>query len=230
MGKKKNGKFVVLEGTDGSGKATQAQLLKKRFNKEGIIIETVDFPRYYSSIWGKLVGEFLAGKFGKFTDLDPHMVALPYMLDEYTWSRDIGRPLIDKGINILSDRYFTSNVHQIAKLKTTAKKKYRDWLWNAGYNELKILKPDLVVFLNVNPMLAKKLIKKKKPRAYLKGRKTDIAERIGGHQEDAYREYLYTVKHNSNWVGVNCISGGAIDSTSNVHDRVWEVVKREFGK
>ena len=46
---------------------------------------------------------------------------------------------------ILSNRYFTSNVHQIAKLKTSAQKKYRDWLWPAGYEDLGILKPDLVI-------------------------------------------------------------------------------------
>lgn len=222
------GKFIVIEGTDGSGKTTQFNLLKRKFKDEGIKFVTADFPRYYESIWGKMVGEFLTGKYGKFKDVDPHIFVLPYMIDEYTWSRDVGRPLIKKGVNILSNRYFTSNVHQIAKNKTLARKKFRDWLWHAGYDDLKLLKPDLVIFTDVPPRIAKKLISKKVKRKYLKGRMADIAERAGGHQEAAYREYLYTVKHNKNWVSVKCVTNGTIDMPIEIHNRVWEIVNKNI--
>ncbi len=147
----KKGKFIVIEGTDGSGKATQLNLLYKRLRKIISKILLIDFPRYYVSVWGEMVGEFLVGKYGKFEEVDPHLMVLPYMIDQYTWSRDTGKPWIEKGGIILADRYFTSNVHQIAKLKTRAKKQYRDWLWPAGYNDLRIMRPDLVVFLDVPP-------------------------------------------------------------------------------
>lgn len=145
---KKRGKFIVLEGIDGSGKDTQFRLLQKRFKKEGYRFLLADFPRYYDSRWGELVGHFLAGEFGSLKGVSPYLAALPYMLDEYTWTRDIGIPWIEKGGLIISNRYFTSNVHQIAKLKTSSQKKYRDWLWTAGYKDLGILKPDLVIFVD----------------------------------------------------------------------------------
>jgi dTMP kinase len=175
-----------------------------------------------------MVGEFLTGKYGKFREIDPHIFVLPYMLDQYTWSRDIGKPWLEKGGIILSNRYFTSNVHQIAKLKTIARKKYRDWLWSAGYDSLGLLKPDLVVFIDVPPNVAKRLIENKSERSYLKGRKKDLAESDWEHQESAYREYLYTVKHNKSWKSVKCITDDSIDFPIKIHKRVWSVVKKNL--
>lgn len=122
----KKGKFIVIEGTDGSGKKTQLDLLQKKLKKYYKKLLIIDFPRYYDSIWGKMVGEFLISKYGKFETIDPHLAALIYMIDQYTWSRDIGKPFIEKGGLILSNRYFTSNVHQVAKCKGIAQKKFRE--------------------------------------------------------------------------------------------------------
>lgn len=222
------GRFIVIEGTDGSGKTTQLKLLSERFNLLNKKVLFADFPRYYRSPWGKLVGDFLSGKFGKFQDIDPHLAVLTYMLDEYTWSREIGRPWVANGGIILSNRYFTSNVHQIAKLKTIARKKYRNWLWRMGYKELGILKPDMVIFLDVPPQIGRKLIEKKKSRFYLKGKKKDLAEKDISHQKSAYKEYLYTVLHNKDWIRTKCITNGVIDKPEVIHRRIWEIVDRGF--
>jgi dTMP kinase len=40
------GKLIVIEGTDGSGKATQSQRLLSRLEKEGFLTAYSDFPRY----------------------------------------------------------------------------------------------------------------------------------------------------------------------------------------
>src|SRR3990172_528872 len=222
------GCFIVIEGTDGSGKTTQLKLLSKRFNLLNKKVLFADFPRYYRSPWGKLVGDFLSGKFGKFEQINPHLAVLTYMLDEYTWSREIGRPWVENGGIILSNRYFTSNVHQIAKLKTIARKKYRNWLWRMGYKELGILKPDLVVFLDVPWQIGRKLIEKKKARLYLKGRKKDLAENDMEHQKSAYKEYLYTVSHHREWLKIRCMSGGELDTPEVIHKRVWKLVDKRF--
>ncbi len=41
-----SGKLIVFEGTDGSGKATQAKLLCQRLAQRGIPFREIDFPRY----------------------------------------------------------------------------------------------------------------------------------------------------------------------------------------
>lgn len=222
----KKGFFIVIEGIDGSGKTTQQQLLENKLKSLKKKILTVDFPRYYDSKWGEMVGEFLTGKYGKFKQIDPHLSVLLYMLDQYTWSRDIARPWIEKGGIILSNRYFTSNVHQIAKLRGVKKKNYRDWLWSAGYNELKILKPDLVIFIDVSDKMSKKLNLKKSTRGYLKGKKQDEAEKDRLHQRKSYDEYVYTVKNNSYWKRVKAETKNNIDTPEVIHDRIWKIVEK----
>ncbi len=227
---KKRGKFIVLEGIDGSGKDTQFQLLRKRFKKEGYSFLVADFPRYYDSRWGKLVGRYLAGEFGSINQVSPYLTTLPYILDEYTWTRDVGVPWIEKGGLIISNRYFTSNVHQIAKLKTSAQKKYRDWSWSAGYKDLGILKPDLVIFVDTAPSVAKELINYKKKRVYLKKQKKDIAEKDWNHQESAYREYKRTVKTNRWWVEVPGVKDHRKDFSKTIHEDIWKIVSSKMLK
>ena len=42
----KRGVFIVIEGSDGSGKATQVHLLKERLEAAGYDVELFDFPQY----------------------------------------------------------------------------------------------------------------------------------------------------------------------------------------
>ncbi len=227
---KKRGKFIVLEGIDGSSKNTQFFLLQKKLKKEGYKFIVADFPRYYASGWGKLVGRYLAGEFGSLKQVSPYLAAPLYMLDQYTWSREMGVPWIEKGGLILSNRYFTSNVHQIAKLKTSSQKKYREWLWPAGYKDLGILKPDLVIFVDTPPEVAKELINFKKKRAYLKNKKKDIAEKNWKHQVSAYREYKRTVKANRWWVEVPGVQDSRKDYKKEIHENIWKIISSRVQK
>lgn len=217
----KRGKFIVIEGIDGSGKTRQFNLLKKRLQIK-YELSTPDFPRYYKSRWGELVGRFLTGEFGKLEDVSPYLAVLPYMMDQYTWSRSVGVPWINKGGWILSNRYFTSNVHQVAKLNTSSQKKYRDWLWPIGYKELGILKPDLVVFIDTSPEVARKLNLKKGERAYIKRKRRDIAETHWEHQKSAYREYKRMVRDYSWWVSVLGVVDPQLDYSKKIHTDIWQ--------
>ncbi len=225
---KERGKFIVLEGIDGSGKTTQFKLLKQRLKNKRYKVLTPDFPRYYKSKWGKLVGRFLTGEFGKLEEVSPYLAVLPYMMDQYTWSRDIGAPWIEKCGWILSNRYFTSNVHQIAKLNTTSQKKYRDWLWPVGYRELGLLKPDLVIFVDTTPEVARKLNLRKGKRAYIKRKKRDIAESHWEHQNAAYREYKRTVRNYSWWVSVSGVKNAERDYSNKIHENIWQIVEEKL--
>lgn len=40
------GKLIVLEGTDGTGKATQTRLMAQKLEAEGVSFREIDFPRY----------------------------------------------------------------------------------------------------------------------------------------------------------------------------------------
>lgn len=228
---KTKGKFIVIEGIDGSGKATHVRLLeqflRQKLGKNKVLF--VGFPRYYTSSWGKLVGDFLSGRFGELRSVSPYLAHLTYMLDEYTWSRDIGRPWLEKGGWVLADRYFTSNIHGIAKLKTRAKAEFRKWLWHMGWDELGIVKPDLVIFLDRAPADSMRLNRKKAGRKYLGRKKKDIAEKDRGHQEAAYREYLYESTRNKNWVSVSCKTDQPLGGdTIIIQKRVRAVIEKRL--
>jgi dTMP kinase len=222
----KKGSFIVLEGTDASGKATQLELLKKKLKKLGFEVKTDDYPRYYSSSFGKIAGRFLKGEFGKINDVSPWLAVLPYMIDEYIGGRNDIKRWVGVGKIVLSNRYFTSNVHQVAKLHTRAKAKFRRWLWSAGYEELGIYKPHLVIVLVVPPQISRKLNLKKSRRRYLKGKKQDIHEKNLAHQRAAYREYLYMCSQEKDWVKVSCCDrSGSLLTPREIHQKITMVLR-----
>jgi dTMP kinase len=55
------GKLIVIEGTDCSGKETQANLLIEKIRKTGILVEKFSFPNYESPT-GKIIGGPYLGK------------------------------------------------------------------------------------------------------------------------------------------------------------------------
>ena len=48
------GKLIVIEGADISGKATQAKLLANRLRKTGKTVEAISIPRY-EGFFGKII-------------------------------------------------------------------------------------------------------------------------------------------------------------------------------
>ena len=62
------GKLIVLEGLDGSGKATQAKLLAEHLAAQGVPVQKITFPDYASDS-SALVKMYLAGQFGQHPDI-----------------------------------------------------------------------------------------------------------------------------------------------------------------
>lgn len=60
---------------------------------------------------------------------------------------------------ILSDRYVTSNIiYQMSKLPKEEWNSFIDWLNDFEYEKLGIPKPDLVIYLDVEPEVSQKLM------------------------------------------------------------------------
>lgn len=245
---KRKGKFIVIEGTDGSGKSIQTGLLKKYltekgykvakdsikgkqvslledyFEEKGYDVKTDDYPRYETSIWGKLVGRMLTGEFGDPLKISPYLTVLPYMIDQYWGSQQI-KKWVNQGKLVVSNRYFTSNVHQVAKLKGDEQIKYRDWLWKTGWKEMKIYKPDLVVVLLVEPKVSMELVKNKSERNYVGGKGTDLVEKSCEHQQGAYNEYLRMIESDKSWVPINCCRNGKLLGIEEINSLVLKKIK-----
>ena len=88
----KKGKFIVIDGSDGSGKATQTALLFNRFKKQGYKISKVDFPRHGEPpAW--MVDQYLIGKYGTAKELGPYVPSLFYACDRFDASAEMKEKL-----------------------------------------------------------------------------------------------------------------------------------------
>ena len=86
------GKLIVIEGTDGSGKATQSKLLFEKLvrlypNREFIKAE---FPRYHHPM-AYPVEAHLRGEFGDANQVGPFASSLFYLVDQYAATRTHGK-------------------------------------------------------------------------------------------------------------------------------------------
>ena len=114
------GKLIVLEGTDGSGKATQTAALLERLQREHIDCRKIEFPRYQEES-SALIREYLRGDFGdKPSDVNAFAASTFYAVDRYaSYQQDWGAYYRQGGL-VIADRYTTSNaVHQGSKLQGT---------------------------------------------------------------------------------------------------------------
>jgi len=221
----KKGKFIVIDGTDASGKATQSGLLKKRLRKEDVSFRTLDFPRYYETAWGDFIGRYQMGEFGDPQEINPYFSFLPYMLDQLMAKRDIAR-WVSEGKIVLANRYFTSNfVHQASKLPPRRRKKFREFLKRAGYKELGLYQPDLVLVLHVPYKIAMKLNLKKGERRYTKGRKRDLVERDITYQKESGKEFVKVCKEENNWLLIKCCNQkGKLKTPEQIHEVIYKTL------
>lgn len=222
----KQGKLFVIDGTDGSGKQTQLQKLKERFDKEKIEYRTVSFPNYDSPS-SSLVKMYLNGEFG--TDplkISPYIASTFYAVDRYATFKKEYEEYYKNGGIILADRYTTSNmVHQAGKIKDDAERnKFLDWLWDFEFNLYELPVPTKVIFLNMPTEYAGKLMKNRANKITHEEKK-DIHERNKSHLQDAYNEACKLVKK-YNWAEIKCVEHEKIKTIEEIHEEVFNIVKK----
>lgn len=130
--------FIVIEGIDGSGVGTQAEILREKLMTKDPIL----FLRYpdYNDTLGVMIHQFLHGKL----IFQKDVLFLLYFLDQLK-----DREKIEKsnksGMIVLADRYFTSNLaYQCAE----------NFDLNKALQLAKLFdmpKPDLAIFLKILP-------------------------------------------------------------------------------
>lgn len=101
------GTLVVIEGLDGSGKATLAGRLTEQWRADGRSVATLAFPRYGESIHADLVRDVLYGRLGDLAQ-SVYGAALLFALDRRGAADQI-RELLRTNDIVLLDRYIASN-------------------------------------------------------------------------------------------------------------------------
>ncbi|MEK7192443.1 MAG: thymidylate kinase [Patescibacteria group bacterium] len=214
----KRGKLIVIEGTDGSGKKTQTQLLIKKLKEEGRGIFTFSFPQYGKKSAGP-IEEYLAGRYGKSDSVDPYVASVLYAVDRFDVSQKIQASL-NKGETGILDRYTDSNIgHQGGKISDPQERaKFAEWDYNLEYAILKIPKPDLVIILRVPAELAQKLALQ---RGAGDGHEVDL-----NHLKNAEAAYLWLANRNpENHKVIDCVKNNKLLSPEEIGLKVYEMVK-----
>jgi dTMP kinase len=223
----KKGLFIVLDGNDGSGKATQASLLAEYFAGKDIPSEKMDFPAYERNFFGKLVGECLAGKHGDFLHMDPKVASCLYALDRQE-SAPRMRAALDDGRIIIADRFSSSNqIHQGGKIADVEERKFfLRWLEEMEHEVLGVPRPNAIIYLRV-PVETSLALLSEKRKAKIEGLEDgqkDTVEEDRNYLERSYETANWLASHKPNWYIVDCVKDGAMRTREDIHAEISELV------
>ncbi len=214
-------KLIVIEGLDGSGKATQAKRLTEALVEKGIPVREVSFPDYGSDS-SALVRMYLSGQFGTDPqDVNAYAASSFFAVDRFAsykkdWCRDYARGVV------IADRYTTSNaVHQCSKLPKEQWEDFLNWLFDFEYKKLGIPAPDRVIYLNVDPAVSQALM-----TARYSGdeNKKDIHERDIAYLRHSREAAAYCAEK-LGWETVDCCRDGQMRSIEDIHKDVMKLLE-----
>lgn len=217
------GKFIVIDGLDGSGKGTQSELLKARLERAGYKVRLLSFPMYESES-SSLVRMYLGGKLGtRPEDTNAYAASSFFAADRYVsyrtdWQKDIEDP----ETIVIANRFTTANaVHQLSKMPEEKWEFFLDWLWDYEYEKLGVPKPDLVLYLEMTPEISMELVSRRSSEI---GQAKDIHELDPMHLKNSYKAALYS-SEKLGWERIRCFEDGEplkIDEISKMIDAVVE--------
>lgn len=228
-GMKKREMLIVIDGADGTGKATQVKNLLARLKCEGYRAKSLDFPRYEENFFGSLIGEALTGSYGDFISLDPHIASVLYAADRFESKATLEKWLA-QGFVVVLDRYVSANqIHQGGKIADAKeRKKFLDWLERMEFGIFGLPRPDVIFYLDVPMEISEKLLDEQSSfskKKYSKGKK-DLAETNATHQSDARKNALALIRKKNHWVRISCAEKGSLFSREVIAERIWSEVKK----
>lgn len=225
-------KIFVIEGTDGSGKQTQTELLYSRLKENGHLVLKSSFPNYDNLSSGP-VKEYLSGNISKNpNDISPKAASLFYAVDRYiSFKENIEKYYLDEKTIILFDRYVSSNLlHQGAKIyKDNNKEKLDDfanWLYDIEYKDLELPMPSITFFLHMPVKYSLELMEKRKNK-FSNDDKKDIHELSKDHLELAASSGLYFA-NKLGWSVIECVKDGKIRTTQDINNEIYSIVKKNL--
>ena len=213
------GRLIVFEGTDGSGKATQTELLCQTLEARGTPFRRLAFPRYDEES-SALIRLYLGGAFGsRPDDVNAYAASTFYAVDRYaSFKQDWGEYYRQGGL-LIADRYTTSNaVHQTSKLPQEQRRPFLDWLFHFEYDLLELPRPTRVLYLDLPTELSEQMMRRREQATHTTA---DVHE-----QDEEYlrrcRENAVFVTDYSGWTRIDCAKGGIMRSREDIHAEVLD--------
>lgn len=223
------GTLIILEGGDGSGKATQTKCLVERLQAEGHRVRSVSFPNYDSDA-SMPIKMYLSGQFGTEVDsVNPYVASSMYAIDRFASFRMDWESFYNDGGIIIADRYTTSNmVHQMVKYTDADKRvQFLEWLEDFEFIKFGLPRPDVVCLLDVPLDVTESLMSERTGKTG--GETGDIHEGNRSYLQavhDAYDELVERYQ----WHRISCAQQdecGAFTmrSIESIHNDIYDVVK-----
>lgn len=216
------GKIIVIEGLDGSGKATQTDLLYKKLISEGKNVKKLTFPCYDSQS-SALVKMYLGGELGDDPNaVNPYTASAFYAVDRVAsflkdWKTDY-----DNGTIFLCDRYSTSNpIYQLSKLNENEFDNFLEWLNDFEHTKLGIPAPDFVLYLNMPIDISQSLMAK---RYNGDEEKKDIHEKNISFLEKCHKSAKYCA-NKLGWEVIDCAKEGKVKSIEEISGEVYSKIE-----
>ena len=217
-----SGKLIVFEGTDGSGKATQAKLLEERLRREGVELREIDFPRY-GNPFAEPARLYLEGALGKHPgDVNAYAASILYAVDRFASYREDWGAFYEAGGLVIANRYTTSNaVHQASKLPESEREEYLTWLFDLEYRRMGLPEPTRVLYLDLPVEVSERMLRAREKSA---GTHADIHE-----SDDAYlrecRKNAGKIAQELGWTVIRCDRNGGMRSPEEIHEEVYRLVR-----
>lgn len=213
------GKFIVIDGTDGSGKKTQTKLLLDRLEIASMPFETIEFPQYGKESAVLIEAYLRKGEFGEAEKVDPRVASTFYAVDRWHASGQI-REWLQSGRHVIADRFVASNMgHQGSKLENEEElKEFLLWNMDLEHGRFHTPEPDLNIILHVPTDITLKLIEGR-------GGAQDLHEGNPDHLRAAERTYLTIAEmFPEKFRVIECAPEGKLLSRGTIHGLIWDVV------
>ena len=223
------GKLIIIEAGDGSGKATQTQKLLEHLQADGKNVVKVEFPNYKSEAAAPLK-QYLNGAYGENAGaVNAYAASAFFAIDRFASYNLDWKKAYENGAVILADRYTTSNmVHQAVKLTDEKERNaFLDWLWDFEFVRLELPVPDAVVSLDMPPEVSDRLIAARAKNNA--ARQKDIHEKDSAYLHRCHAAYS-AVADKYGWARVQCSEAGEVRSIEDIHQDVYNVVKKVLGR
>lgn len=221
------GKIIVIEGTDCSGKETQAKLLVEKLKQYGIRCIYFDFP-HYDSPTGKIIeGPYLGKPNGcpsyfaeGPSNVNPYISSLYYAADR-KYNIDKIEKYLSNGYYVVIDRYTTSNMaHQGGKIADDEERfMMYQWIDKLEFWLLRLPKPDYTIFLHMPYEYTRKLMKNKED--------LDSVERDSNYLKNSEASYI-ELSELYNWDRVECVTENSIKSVEEIHNEIINILKKSI--
>lgn len=213
------GAFIVIEGSDGSGKATQALELEERVHAAGYNVLKVAFPNYGSAT-SRFIERYLEGAYGPVNTIHPELASMLYAVDRFADAEKIRTHLRKPHAVVVADRYVASNLaHQGTKFTDSdERRQFYEQIVELEYDILGLPKPDLNVVLLVPAHIASDNTAGRQ--------RLDEHEKDAEHLQRACRNYREITNLYSEWFTViDCTTNdNSMRPIKDIGEDIWQTV------